>query len=259
MTKIRRKLSESQIYHIIFKGIDNQNLFYDDQDREFFLKQISKTKKEFNYVVYAYCLMVNHVHMVIRAENEILSKAMQSLMIRYVRYFNSRYMRTGTLIQGRFNSKSVEDQEYFLEVCRYVHRNPEKAGITKTEKYKWSSYQEYLGKEKIINKKILLYYFNNDISEFIKYTTKASDMDNLEDYVEYEMIGKLTDEQLSQIIMKKFDIGDISDIAMFFKNRSKEELKKDIKIIKNINGTYKTQVSRVIRINRKLVGKFWDS
>ena len=228
MTKIRRKLSESQIYHIIFKGIDNQNLFYDDQDREFFLKQISKTKKEFNYVVYAYCLMVNHVHMVIRAENEILSKAMQSLMIRYVRYFNSRYMRTGTLIQGRFNSKSVEDQEY-------------------------------LGKEKIINKKILLYYFNNDISEFIKYTTKASDMDNLEDYVEYEMIGKLTDEQLSQIIMKKFDIGDISDIAMFFKNRSKEELKKDIKIIKNINGTYKTQVSRVIRINRKLVGKFWDS
>ena len=75
--------------------------------------------------------MDNHIHMVIRIEKEFLSKAMQTLMIRYVHYFNKKYKRTGTLLQNRFKSKNVENQRYFLEVCKYVHRNPENAGITK--------------------------------------------------------------------------------------------------------------------------------
>ena len=107
-----------------------------------------------------------------RCDNPILSKAMQSLQIRYVRYFNKKYMRIGTLFRDRFRSKKVEDLEYFLEVCRYVHRNPEKAGIELTQNYKWSSYQEYLGqgKRNIIDKKVLLHYYTNNLDEFINYT-----------------------------------------------------------------------------------------
>ena len=260
MTRQRRKISNSKVYHVIVKGIDDQDIFYDDQDRRYFLKQILNLKKEINYDVYSYCLMTNHIHMVIKSEAKVLSKIMQSLMIRYVYYFNSRYERSGPLVQNRFKSKCVENQKYFLEVCRYIHRNPEKAGMAKTQNYKWSSYQEYLGEEKIINKKVLLHYFNNDISEFVKYTTnlKLDDVENLYDYAEYEIRNRLLDEEVSQIIMKEFKICDIKDVAIFFKNKSKEELEKDLKVIKNIKGTNKSQVARILRINRKFVCDVWD-
>ena len=84
MTRQRRKISNSKVYHVIVKGIDDQDIFYDDQDRRYFLKQILNLKKEINYDVYSYCLMTNHIHMVIKSEAEVLSKIMQSLMIRYV-------------------------------------------------------------------------------------------------------------------------------------------------------------------------------
>ena len=75
--------------------------------------------------------MSNHVHMVIEVPNENLSKAIQSLTIRYVSYFNKKYDRKGPFVQNRFKSKNIENQRYFLEVCRYVHRNPEKQELKK--------------------------------------------------------------------------------------------------------------------------------
>ena len=171
MPRPLRIYSYSKIYHIILKGIDSQDIFYSDQDRNFFLKQLSITKQEYNNQIYAYCLMANHVHLVFKAEDEILSKSIQKISISYAQYFNKKYKKTGSLFQDRFKSKRVEDKDYFLEVCRYVHRNPENAGISKTKDYKWSSYKEYIGKEKIIDKNVLLHYFNNNIDEFQRYTT----------------------------------------------------------------------------------------
>ena len=92
MPRPPRLYSHSKVYHIILKGIDDQDIFYDERDREFFLKQISITKTEFNYMLYSYCLMSNHVHMVIRCPNIFLSKCVQSLLIRYVYYFNKKFL-----------------------------------------------------------------------------------------------------------------------------------------------------------------------
>lgn len=128
-------------------------------------------------------------------------------------------------MQNRFKSKNVEYVKYFIDVCRYVHRNPEKAGIALTQDYEWSSYKEYIGKEKIISKKALLSYLNNDIDEFVKDTLKINDVEDIKEYAEYEMIDKLVDEQLIQYIMKKFYIDSVSEIPNFFKNKSKEDLK----------------------------------
>lgn len=253
-----RKMGNSKIYHIMIKGIDGQNIFYDDKDRRNFLRKFLENKKEFNYAVYSYCLMTNHVHMVIKCKDEFLSKSMQSLMIRYVRYFNKKYQRTGSLVQSRFKSKCIENQKYFLEVCRYIHRNPEKAGIKRTDKYVWSSYQEYINEAKIIDKDVLLHYYNNNILDFVKYTTQIEDIENYEDYAEYEIVGKLTDDQLKKIILEKFQIQKEEDIATFFKEMSKKELEKYIKSMKEIKGTYKTQISRVIRVNRRIVSNIWD-
>jgi len=257
MTRILRSYSNSKVYHIILKGIDDQNIFYDDQDRYVFLKNILETKQEYAYKVFAYCLMDNHVHMVIRSEKEFLSKSMQSLMIRYVQYFNKKYKRKGTLVQNRFKSKNIENQLYFLEVCRYVHRNPENAEMAKTENYKWSSYHEYMGKAKIIDKDVLLSYFNNDINEFIKYTAKNDVYENLNEFADYELIGKLTDEQVAQIIVKIFDIKDVIEIPYFFKNLDKESLSKSIQKLKKIKGSNKTQLARIIRINRHVIERKW--
>lgn len=258
MPRTSRRLSNSKVYHIILKGIDGQTIFYDDQDKKFFLKQISITKKEFNYNIYAYCLMVNHVHLVIRSEDALLATLMKSLQVRYVNYFNKKYKRTGTLMQNRFKSKNVENIEYFLKVCRYVHRNPENAGIMKTQDYEWSSYKEYMGKERIIDKRALLYYFNNDMESLKKYTLEKDNVEEINSFVEYEMIDKLVDDQLIHYIMNKFNIDNVQDIPSFFKNRSKEELEEILKKISNINGINITQVARITRLGRRIIEKAWQ-
>lgn len=259
MTKILRSYSNSKIYHIILKGIDNQDIFYEDQDRKVFLEKLLLTKKEYDNKIYAYCLMDNHVHLVMKIEKEFLSKAIQSLMIRYVHYFNKKYKRIGTLVQSRFKSKNVENQRYFLEVCRYVHRNPENVGMAKTEEYEWSSYKEYLGKSKIIDKNVLLHYLDNSINEFIKYTAKNDMYENLSELAEYEIISKLSDKEVSIIISKIFDIKDISEIPYFFKNLDKIHLKECIEKLKKIKGTNKTQIARIIRINRIVIERIWNA
>lgn len=255
MPRPLRSHSTSKTYHIILKGIDSQDIFYSDQDRKFFLNQLSITKIEYNYQIYAYCMMDNHVHMVIRVEDEILSKAMQSILIRYAQHFNKKYKRTGSLFQDRFKSKKIEDKTYFLDVCRYVHRNPENAGIAKTADYEWSSYKEYLGKEKLVSKRAVLYYFNNNINEFKEYTT-AENVYDVSKIAEYEIIEKLTDKQLTNIITHKFKINE-EDITTFFKDMKKEELKEYVKEIKDIKGTNITQVARVIRIGRSRIERMW--
>ncbi len=256
MSKYLREFSNSKIYHIIIKGIDEGTIFYDDEDRNVFLNKLKITKKKFNYLIFAYCLMNNHVHIVLSIENEQLSRGIQSLIIRYASYFNKKYDRKGPFVQNRFNSKKVENQRYFLEVCRYVHRNPEKAGIEETNKYKWSSYHEYIGKEVIIDKKILMYYLNNNIDNFIKYTNKYESRQEINKVAEFEMIRKLNDDIVIKIILEKMKFSSVDEIINYFKNEKNYE---KIKNLKDIQGSNITQISRIIRVSRYLVKKIWNS
>ena len=254
MSKYLREFSNSKIYHIIIKGIDEGTIFYDDEDRNVFLNKLKITKKKFIYKILAYCLMSNHVHLVISIENENLSKGIQSIIIRYASYFNKKYDRKGPFVQNRFNSKKVENQRYFLEVCRYVHRNPEKAGIEKTENYKWSSYHEYIEKESIIDKKMLMHYLGNDINSFTKYTTKNETRQEINKLAEYEMIRKLNDDTVIKIILDKLNFNSVDEIINYFKQKENHE---KIKILKEIQGTNVTQIGRIIRVSRRLIEKQW--
>lgn len=256
MSRPLRTFSNSKIYHIILKGINNQDIFLYDSDKVFFLNQLLFTKNQFNYQIYSYCLMDNHIHLVIRIEDEFLSKAMQSLSIRYSQYFNYKYERTGSFFQNRFKSKNVENLKYFLEVCRYIHRNPEKAKMSKTEDYDWSSYKEYIGNSKIIDKKTLMYYFDNNINNFIKYTISSTDND-INNFSEFEMIEKLTDEQLKNIIVNNLKIDNKEDITKFFNGKG-EEIEKKLLLLKEIRATNKTQISRVTGVNLKILKKVFD-
>ena len=264
MTRHSREYSITDVYHIIIKGIDGQDIFYDDNDKNIFLQHLSETKLKFFYKIYAYCLMSNHVHLVLSVEDSLLSKSLQSLTIKYAHYFNKKYKRSGPFVQNRFNSKIIENQRYFLEVCRYVHRNPENAGFEKTQIYKWSSYKEYItpSQSKLVDKKILLHYFNNSVDNFVKYTSfnefsLTDEYNELINYAEFELMDKLSDSDIIKIVMKHFGISDSSDIPCFFKQKNEHEFKELISSLKQIKGTNKTQIARIIRISRRQMEKYW--
>lgn len=256
LSRLLRTFSNSKIYHIIYKGVNNQDIFYYNSDRKFFLEQLLINKNQFNYQIYSYCLMDNHIHLLIRIEDEFLSRAMQSLAGRYAQYFNYKYERIGPLFQNRFKSKNVENLRCFLEVCKYIHRNPENAKISKTEDYNWSSYREYIETPKLIDKEILLHYFDNNVDEFVKYT-KSNESNNISDYSEFEIIRKLTDDELKEIIMNNFKIDKDEDVIKIFKGKE-EEIQKKLLILKEIKSTNKTQISRVTGVSQKILKKVFD-
>lgn len=135
---------DSNTYHVIARGVGQQILFEDENDR---LKFISLMQSELalHGKVFAWCLMSNHAHIVIRMDMTGLSLSMGKLLSRYAIYFNHKYGRTGHLFQERFMSEPIETDEYLLAAIRYVHRNPEKPRIAKAALYRWSSYGNYTG------------------------------------------------------------------------------------------------------------------
>lgn len=256
MPRVARNYSEIKVYHITIRGIDKQNIFFDDDDRCKFMDIIKETKEKFNYEIYSYCLMDNHVHFVIYDKNQKISKIMQSIQISYAFYFNKKYERVGHLFQNRFFSKEVEDREYLKMVCRYIHQNPLKAGIAKTEEYKWSSYQAYIKPNKLVDTKLLLSVFSENVdiarNEFIKFHNVDSDSNNEEkirNIFEYELCEKMTDDEIEKYICEILHIQKINDVLQYSVEIRNEKLSK-LQCLKNIP---LTQLSRVIGINRKMI------
>lgn len=157
-----REVSNTKVYHVILRGNAKQDIFLDKQDYLKFLKELDRTKEKYQYDLYAYCLMTNHVHMLLYDKEEMLGKIIQSITISYSTYFNNKYERVGHLFQNRFLSKKVETQEYLLNVCRYIHENPVKAGLATIDDYMWSSYQEYVTEKKRIENRQILQLFSDN-------------------------------------------------------------------------------------------------
>ena len=116
MPRIARVKSQSKIYHIMIRGINKQDIFYDKHDYLKFLKELKNTKEKYGYEIYAYCLMPNHVHLEIRDIKDCLENIMRSLEISYSSYFNKRYERVGHVFQDRYLSKNVEELEKWKNI-----------------------------------------------------------------------------------------------------------------------------------------------
>ena len=143
MPRTARRKSSTDIYHVMIRGNNKQMIFMDDADRLFFLKVLRECRDRNEFDLYAYCLMSNHVHMLIKTYELPLEHIFKSIGTRYAVWFNHRHNRVGHLFQDRFKSECVEDDRYFLTVFRYILQNPVKAGITNCPgKYRWSSYNE---------------------------------------------------------------------------------------------------------------------
>ena len=137
-------------YHVMLRGNDGQDIFPSDADRFRLYLLLQEGTCRFGYRVHAFCLMTNHLHLLLQAGDIPLSRGMQNLAFRYTRWINWREKRTGHLFQGRFKALLIEGDSYLLELVRYIHLNPVRAGMTQNpEDHPWTSHHAYLGEQNI--------------------------------------------------------------------------------------------------------------
>ena len=140
-----RKKSITGIYHVIMRGINRQSIFEDEEDYEKYIDTLSSFKIINEYEIYAYCLMKNHCHLLLKVGKDDLDLVVKRIAGSYVYWYNLKYRRCGHLFQVRYKSEAVEDDQYLFTLIRYIHQNPLKAGLYKSvSEYKHSSYGEYV-------------------------------------------------------------------------------------------------------------------
>jgi len=140
MPRTQRSKSGSGIYHIIMRGINRQYIFEEPEDSDKFIQTLQQYKEISEYELFAYCMMGNHLHLLIRVGKEPIEQLMRRICGSYVYWYNKKYSRIGNLFQDRFKSEPIEDDSYFLTALRYIFQNPVKAGLVKrAEQYTGSN------------------------------------------------------------------------------------------------------------------------
>lgn len=174
MPRTARLLSETGFYHVILRGISKQIIFEDDYDYMFFLSKLKKYCSETDVTVTAFCLMSNHVHLLLNDQLGNLSVMMKKIGVSYSGYFNRKYERVGHLFQDRFLSETITSERQLMIVIRYILNNPQKAGMCTASEYKWSSYHAYGDKSSFVDTDLLAEIFESTTH----YTNFISASDN---------------------------------------------------------------------------------
>ena len=170
MPRTAREKSSLCIYHVILRSVNKQIIFEDDYDYLQFINILKHYKSSCAFKLYAYCLMDNHIHLLLENTTLELDKIMKKIEVKFVRWYNLKYQRVGNLFQDRYKSEPVNDMNYFQTVFRYIHQNPLHAGLeTAPGTYPWSSYHDYavLNSSFVDIKKILKLFPNH--TECINY------------------------------------------------------------------------------------------
>ena len=204
MPRTARQISKTHIYHVMLRGNEKKNIFSDDEDKARFIDTVYHKKGDSGFCLYAYCVMDNHVHIVMKEQKDPISLAMKRIGTSYASYFNKKYKRVGHVFQDRYKSETIENDRHLLAVIRYVHNNPVKAGICKVHEYKWSSYQFYIQEDKDYKK---LLERDEVLSSFAEYRDKAiilfkefSNQENYDDFIDLEEENMLDENEALEYI-----------------------------------------------------------
>ena len=149
MPRSARRMSESGFYHVMLRGNGRQVIFGGDADRREFVHGLRDVLPPLGVGLMAWCLMSNHVHLLLSDADGHLSEAVHALATRYAGYFNRVTGHVGSVFDGRFRSVPIESDAQLLAAVRYIHENPVKAGVCASPDYPWSSYREYVGEPSI--------------------------------------------------------------------------------------------------------------
>ena len=257
MPRVAREKSESGIYHVIIRGANRQEIFHDEEDKLRFLETLKKYKTDAEMKVYGWCLMGNHVHLLLKEGKEDLSITMKRLGVSYVWFYNLKYKTTGHLFQDRFKSEKVETDEYLLTVIRYIHQNPVKAGIVeRSEEWIWSSCPAYYGEaypEGLLDGDFILSLLSQDKNSAIELFKEFNEQENNDkclDYVANERVS-LSDEEARLEIINQIDGINIAQIKSLPKLKRDEILQK----VKAIEGVTQRQAARILGVSPNLIFK----
>jgi len=245
MPRQPREKSKTGIYHVLTRGINRQHIFVDSEDKRIYLDRLSTYKEKCAFQIYAYCLMSNHVHLLIKEGDVPISEIMKKLNTSYVYWFNRKYNRVGHLFQDRFMSEPVEDDRYLLTLIRYIHQNPVKVGQSISE---WTSYDDYVSNSGLAESSFVLKIFNDDISkaveQFRQYVNKSED----HKCMDVESSGRVTDEEAKALILRVGNISYCQQLQDFERTDRDTVLRK----LKD-DGLSIRQIERLSGINRGII------
>ncbi|MFP7298976.1 transposase [Neobacillus niacini] len=257
MPRGARVKSMSGIYHIMLRGANRQEIFHDDEDCSKFLDILHLYKQKTGVEFYSWCLMSNHVHLLIKEGNENVSDTMKRIGVSYVSYYNWKYRTTGHLFQDRFKSENIESIRYLLTVVRYIHQNPIKAGmVRRADEWKWSSCRQYYGtrgtRGRLLDADYIFGMFSEDTilarERFREFNEKENQDQCLDDHWDNK---RLTDEEAREEIKELLTDIEIAQVKSLPRTKRNEILKK----IKEIKGLSQRQTARILGVSKTLIAK----
>ena len=254
MPRSARKKGNSGIYHIILRGINRQNIFEDREDNQKFLDVLQRYKEISAYSLYAYCLMGNHVHLLLQVGVEPMAHFMRRICGSYVYWYNKKYERIGNLFQDRFKSEPVEDNEYFLTVLRYIHQNPCKVGLVKElGHYNWSSYGSYINENRnklsLVDVGFTFKVYDEDKIKAVHYFKEHHNIGTIDACLDMEERFCISDQEAAKIIKALCKINSGPELQEMEKTQKNIYLKK----LKDEYNLSIRQISRLTGINRGIV------
>lgn len=243
MPRAARKRAGTGLYHVMVRGADGRLLFLDDEDCRRFLDTLLRAKKESGFQLFAYCLMGNHVHLLLKEQQEPLELIFKRIGSSYVYYYNWKYQLHGHLFQDRFRSEAIEEDAYFLDVLRYICQNPIKAGLSKSPMdYPW------LGCSGITKSSALLDSFGSltDLAgeDLLGFVSEASSREHLED----EGARRLTDREAITRLREVCQCDSVQEIGRLSGERRDEAILKALDA-----GISIRQLARLTAISKSII------
>lgn len=260
MARYARILSSSSIYHIMLRGINRTEIFFDDDDRERFIDTLQRMKAKGEYEIYAYCLMDNHIHLLIKEIKEPMKKIMKRIGVSYAYYINNKYKRVGHLFQDRYRSEAIEGEPYLLAAARYIHNNPVKAGmVNEAKEYPWSSYKDYTEKTRtaVVEIEPVISMFSKDKEKAVKlfeeYTKESNSIgfidineENIKRNTSVSMYD--TKNRITEILKENE-----TDVTTFRDLKNKTDRDRILREIKEIIGIPIRQLSIMLGVSKDII------
>lgn len=219
MPRSARIESSSAIYHVMMRGNNKQTIFWDNDDYQEYLFLAKEKVDQKSCFLYSWCLMSNHIHLLIKEKQESLSMVMMKIQTTFVQWYNKKYNRSGHVFHDRFKSQVVEDPTYFFRVFRYIHRNPLEAGLCKRmEDYPFSSYAYYFRNPRYQAHDVILNLMEKDDLERYHF---AKD-ENMDDFLDINNLCEFTDSKIIKMILDTGLVKELSGIKALPRERQNE-------------------------------------
>ena len=256
MVRQARIQSPTDYYHIMMRGNNRESIFRYQSQKIFFLELLEEQKKEGSIYIAAYCIMDNHVHIIIKGELPNISKAIGVINTKYAIRFNNQSERIGHVFQERYKSEVITDDTYLLQVIRYVHNNPVSAKMVRSPNdYRWSSYREYLKEDIIVNKeqKDFVLGCYGSINQLIEFHKEKDDQEYLEIKEDIEQYREDKAKEIISMYLKEKGINEteIFNLDSIYLDEAIMILLKRSKLShRQIGELLKISSSKVHRINK---------